>query len=124
MRESSQSWRDLLLNVRRPGLTTGPQIAVADGALGFWKALGEVWPSVDAAHAGDAGFAPENQVRTRLPAGGKEIRTLGPPAKAELGAVSAAAMQPETSQADACQQPSSFAGGHAFSDHTKKQESG
>jgi hypothetical protein len=33
-------------------------------------------------------------------------------------------MQPETSQADACQQPSSFPGGHAFSDHTKKQESG
>src|SRR2546430_1848315 len=78
MRESSQSWRDLLLNVRRAGLTTGPQIAVADGALGFWKALGEVWPSVDAAHAGDAGFAPENQVRTRLPAGGDRIRTIGP----------------------------------------------
>ena len=78
MRESSQSWRDLLLDVRRPGLTTGPQIAVADGVLGFWKALGEVWPSVDAAHAGDAGFAPENQVRTRLPAGAKRIRTVGP----------------------------------------------
>ena len=31
--------------VRRRGLTTGPQIAVADGALGFWKALGEVWPT-------------------------------------------------------------------------------
>jgi hypothetical protein len=50
-------------------LTTGPQIAVADGALGFWKALGEVWPIVDAAHAGDAGFAPENQVRTSQPVG-------------------------------------------------------
>ena len=45
MRESSQSWRDLLLDVRRRGLPTGPQIAVADGALGFWKALGEVWPT-------------------------------------------------------------------------------
>jgi putative transposase len=45
MRESSQSWRDLLLDVRRRGLSTGPQIAVADGALGFWKALGEVWPT-------------------------------------------------------------------------------
>src|SRR5271165_1051555 len=30
---------------RRSGLTTAPQIAVADGALGFWKALGEVWPT-------------------------------------------------------------------------------
>src|SRR6266446_5812657 len=43
MRESSQSWRDLLLDLKRRGLTTAPQIAVADGALGFWKALGEVW---------------------------------------------------------------------------------
>ena len=45
MRESSQSWRDLLLDLKRHGLTTAPQIAVADGALGFWKALGEVWPT-------------------------------------------------------------------------------
>src|SRR5580704_5994804 len=34
MRESSQSWRDLLLDLKRRGLTTAPQIAVADGALG------------------------------------------------------------------------------------------
>src|SRR5213082_3179758 len=45
LRESSQSWRDLLLDLKRCGLTTAPQIAVADGALGFWKALGEVWPT-------------------------------------------------------------------------------
>jgi len=45
MRESSQSWRDLLLDLKRRGLTTAPQIAVADGALGFWKALSEVWPT-------------------------------------------------------------------------------
>ena len=52
MRESSQSWRDLLLDLKRRGLTTAPQIAVAKpalakagGALGFWKALGEVWPT-------------------------------------------------------------------------------
>ena len=38
IRESSQSWRDLLLDLKRRGLTTAPQIAVADGALGFWKA--------------------------------------------------------------------------------------
>ena len=41
----SQLWRDLLLDLKRRGLTTAPQIAVADGALGFWKALGEVWPT-------------------------------------------------------------------------------
>jgi putative transposase len=45
LRESSQSWRDLLLDLKRRGLATAPQIAVADGALGFWKALGEVWPA-------------------------------------------------------------------------------
>src|SRR5690242_12754953 len=39
MRESSQSWRDLLLDVKRRSLRTAPQIAVTDGALGFWKAL-------------------------------------------------------------------------------------
>ena len=27
------------------GLSTAPQLAVADGALGFWKALGEIWPT-------------------------------------------------------------------------------
>src|SRR5207248_10680418 len=45
IRESSQAWRDLLLDLKRRGLTTAPQIAVADGALGFWKALGQVWPT-------------------------------------------------------------------------------
>jgi len=45
MRESSVSWRDLLLDLKRRGLTTASEIAVADGALGFWKALGQVWPT-------------------------------------------------------------------------------
>jgi putative transposase len=44
LRESAESWRDLLLDLKRRGLTTAPELAVADGALGFWKALGEVWP--------------------------------------------------------------------------------
>jgi putative transposase len=44
VRESSQSWRELLLDLRRRGLTVGPKLAVADGALGFWQALEEVWP--------------------------------------------------------------------------------
>jgi len=45
LRESAQSWRDLLLDLKRRGLTAAPELAVADGALGFWKALGEVWPT-------------------------------------------------------------------------------
>jgi putative transposase len=44
IRESAQSWRDLLLDLKRRGLSIVPELAVADGALGFWKALAEVWP--------------------------------------------------------------------------------
>ena len=44
VRESVQSWRELLLDLRRRGLSIGPELAVADGALGFWQALEEVWP--------------------------------------------------------------------------------
>jgi len=44
VRESVQSWNELLLDLRRRGLSLGPELAVADGALGFWKALEEVWP--------------------------------------------------------------------------------
>jgi transposase-like protein len=45
VRESAESWRDLLLDLNRRGLSTAPQLAVADGVLGFWKALGEIWPT-------------------------------------------------------------------------------
>ena len=44
VRESAQSWRELLLDLKRRGLLIGPELAVADGALGFWQALEEVWP--------------------------------------------------------------------------------
>jgi transposase-like protein len=44
VRESSQSWRELLLDLKRRGLAIGPKLAVADGALGFWQAIEEVWP--------------------------------------------------------------------------------
>ena len=44
VRESAQSWRELLIEVKRRGLTIAPEIAVGDGALGFWKALDEIYP--------------------------------------------------------------------------------
>ena len=44
VRESAQSWRELLVEVKRRGLALAPELAVGDGALGFWKALEEVWP--------------------------------------------------------------------------------
>jgi len=48
LRESVQSWRELLLDLKRRGLAIGPELAVGDGALGFWKALEEVWPKTRA----------------------------------------------------------------------------
>jgi len=44
-RESAQDWREVLLDLKARGLSVPPKLAVADGALGFWKALGEVWPT-------------------------------------------------------------------------------
>jgi transposase-like protein len=44
-RESEQSWLGLLLDVKARGLTIAPKLAIGDGALGFWKALKQVYPS-------------------------------------------------------------------------------
>ncbi len=44
VRESAQSWRELLVEVRRHGLTMAPELAIGDGALGFWKAVEEIYP--------------------------------------------------------------------------------
>jgi transposase-like protein len=44
VRESAQSWRELLIDLRGRGLRIGPQLAVGDGALGFWRALDEIFP--------------------------------------------------------------------------------
>lgn len=42
-RESEQSWLEALNDLKRRGLTDGPRLAVGDGALGFWKALPQVF---------------------------------------------------------------------------------
>ena len=44
-RESAQSWKELLLDVKTRGLDVDPKLATGDGALGFWKALREAWPA-------------------------------------------------------------------------------
>ena len=46
-RESTAAWRELLLDLRRRGLTEAPRLATADGALGFWAALREVYPETE-----------------------------------------------------------------------------
>ena len=42
-RESAQSWREVLLDLKRRGLNQDPKLAIGDGALGFWAALREVF---------------------------------------------------------------------------------
>jgi len=44
-RESDQSWRELLVDLKARGLSIAPEIAVGDGAMGFWKALEEIFPT-------------------------------------------------------------------------------
>jgi len=43
-RESEQSWKALLLDVKSRGLIVDPKLATGDGALGFWKAIAQVFP--------------------------------------------------------------------------------
>src|SRR6202171_4428498 len=45
VREGTQSWRELLIDIKQRGLEIAPDLAVGDGALGFWKAIEEVFPS-------------------------------------------------------------------------------
>ena len=43
VRESTQSWREVLLKLKSRGMNA-PQLAIGDGAMGFWAALEEVYP--------------------------------------------------------------------------------
>jgi len=45
VRESAQSWRELLVDLKARGLAIAPELATGDGALGFWRALDEVSPT-------------------------------------------------------------------------------
>ena len=45
VRESKQSWRELLLDLQHRGLSVPPKLAVCDGALGFQAAAAEIWPT-------------------------------------------------------------------------------
>jgi len=43
-RDNADSWRDLLNELKKRGLTAPPELAIGDGAIGFWTALREVFP--------------------------------------------------------------------------------
>jgi putative transposase len=44
LRESTESWLDVLRELKERGLKSGPRLAVGDGALGFWAAMEQVYP--------------------------------------------------------------------------------
>ncbi|ORE91067.1 transposase [Stappia sp. 22II-S9-Z10] len=44
VRKSAQSWRELFVDLKAHGLAIAPEVAVGDGALGFWKAIEESSP--------------------------------------------------------------------------------
>lgn len=48
LRESKESWKELLLDLKARGLQHGPLLAVGDGAMGFWATLAEVFPATRA----------------------------------------------------------------------------
>ena len=49
MREFTQSWREVFLKLKECGMN-GPELAIGDGAMGFWTALEEVYPETRQQH--------------------------------------------------------------------------
>ena len=45
LRESELNWKALLLRLQDQGLQQAPELAIGDGALGFWKALSQIFPT-------------------------------------------------------------------------------
>jgi len=68
-RESTESWADLLRGCKRRGMRA-PVLAVGDGALGFWAALREVFPTTREQRCWF-------HVGSRRPAGGRGRRAAG-----------------------------------------------
>ena len=79
-RESSESWADLLRDAKRRGMRA-PVLAVGDGALGFWKALRDVFPQTKEQRCW---FHAQGNVLAALP------KSAHPGAKAALAEISQA----------------------------------
>jgi putative transposase len=90
LRESTESWLDVLRDLKARGLELGPKLAVGDGALGFWSALDQVYP--DARHQ-RCWFHKMGNVLNALP------KTLQGKAKADLQAIWMAPTRKAASQA-------------------------
>lgn len=86
VREREQSWKEVLLDLKARGLEDGPELVVGDGALGFWKALPQVWPN---ARQQRCWFHKSGNVLNKLP------KSVQPAAKRALHEI----WQAETKQA-------------------------
>lgn len=89
-RESTQSWREVLLHLKGRGLQVPPELAVGDGAMGFWGALAEVYPATREQRCWVHKTA---NVLNRLP------KSVQPKAKADLHAIWMAPTRVEAKQA-------------------------
>jgi transposase-like protein len=90
LRESTESWLDVLRDLKERGLEAGPRLAVGDGALGFWSALEQVYPAT--AHQ-RCWFHKMGNVLNALP------KSLQSKAKADLQAIWMAATRKEAERA-------------------------
>src|SRR3954468_3893003 len=70
VRESAQSWRELLIDLKARGLTIAPELATGDDSLGFWNALEEVWPTTRHQRCSLCCTDPTGGVRNRFNVGG------------------------------------------------------
>jgi transposase-like protein len=89
-RESTQSWREVLLHLKGRGLEVPPELAVGDGAMGFWAALAEVYPATREQRCWVHKTA---NVLNRLP------KSVQPKAKADLHAIWMAPTRAEAEKA-------------------------
>ena len=66
VRESTQSWREVLLHLKNRGMNAA-DLAIGDGAMGFWNALEEVYPQTRHQRCWDAqdGECPQQAAEVR-----------------------------------------------------------
>ena len=92
VRESAQSWRELLVDIKARGLSVPPEVAVGDGAMGFWKALDEVLPPMRPTASTSAGSTRGIGLRRRASVRSRCHRTR---CKGRYQAFSACVAKPE-----------------------------
>ena len=78
VRESAQSWRKLLVDLKTRGLAAAPCLATGDGSLGFWKALRKCFrlPVISATGSAKAANVPDKLPKSVQPAVRRGLREI------------------------------------------------